>query len=95
MHRYKGVEVIEEAGGTTRIKKQHEGGGTYTTPEGVDESFEGISHEIDMAITKGEYVKNKQGKIIKEVDSRHQKNMMPTVLPCIINTHHDYQGMYP
>ena len=51
MHSYKGVDVIEEAGGTTRIKKQKEGGGTYTTDEGVEDSFDGISREVEMEIS--------------------------------------------
>ena len=51
VHSYKGVDVIEETGGTTRIKKQHEGGGTYTTGEGNVDSFDGITHEIEMEIS--------------------------------------------
>ena len=50
VHRYKGVEVIDEPSGAIRIKKQHEGGGTYTTSEGVEDSFDGITHEIEMEI---------------------------------------------
>jgi len=50
VHSYKGVDVIEEANGTTRIKKQHESGGHYQTDEGVDEAFDGITHEIEMEI---------------------------------------------
>jgi hypothetical protein len=56
VHRYKGVEVIEDPSGAIRIKKQHEGGGTYTTPEGVEDSFDGITHEIEMEIIPGEYI---------------------------------------
>ena len=62
VHSYKGVDVIEDGAGNIKIKKQHEGGGTYTTDEGIDESFDGITHEIEMEIRKGGYVKNKQGK---------------------------------
>jgi hypothetical protein len=58
VHRYKGVEVIEDPSGAIRIKKQHEGGGTYTTDEGIDESFDGITHEIEMEIRPGEYVRS-------------------------------------
>ena len=50
VHSYKGVDVIEEAGGTTRIRKQKEGGGQYRTDEGDVDSFDGISHEIEMEI---------------------------------------------
>jgi hypothetical protein len=56
VHRYKGVEVIDEPSGAIKIKKQHEGGGTYTTSEGVEDSFDGITHEIEMNITPGEYI---------------------------------------
>ena len=68
VHSYKGVDVIEHPSGATTIKKQHEGGGTYTTDEGIDESFDGITHEIEMEIRKGDYVKNKAGKMVKEGD---------------------------
>ena len=50
VHSYKGVDVIEDADGATRIKKDVEGGGTYTTDEGIDESFDGITREIHMEI---------------------------------------------
>jgi hypothetical protein len=56
VHSYKGVDVIEDPSGAVRIKKQHEGGGTYTTPEGVEDSFDGITREIHMEITPGEYI---------------------------------------
>ena len=68
VHSYKGVDVIEDPSGAVRIKKQHEGGGTYTTSEGVEDSFDGITHEIEMNITPGEYIKNKKGKMIKAPD---------------------------
>jgi len=68
VHSYKGVDVIEHPSGATSIKKQHEGGGTYTTSEGVEDSFDGITHEIEMNITPGEYIKNKKGKMIKAPD---------------------------
>ena len=51
VHSYKGVDVIEHPNGATSIKKQHEGSGTYRTDEGVDESFDGITHEIEMEIS--------------------------------------------
>jgi len=47
VHRYKGVEVIEEAGGTTRIKKSTEGVVTDST---TGKSREGISKEVEMEI---------------------------------------------
>ena len=56
VHSYKGVDVIEHPSGATTIKKQHEGGGHYTTDEGVDESFDGITREIEMEIIPGEYI---------------------------------------
>jgi hypothetical protein len=77
VHSYKGVDVIEHPSGATTIKKQHEGGGTYTTDEGVDESFDGITHEIEMEITKGGYVKNKTGKMVKEGDEYAEYTAKP------------------
>ena len=77
VHSYKGVDVIEEANGTTRIKKQHESGGHYQTDEGVDEAFDGITHEIEMDIrpqyreqydpeTGLSWYKNEKGKNVYE-----------------------------
>ena len=61
VHSYKGVDVIEEAGGTTRIRKQKEGGGQYRTDEGDVDSFDGISHEIEMEIRPGEDIVKQGG----------------------------------
>ena len=77
VHSYKGVEVIEEAGGNIRIKKPHETVGTYIDDAGETQGFEGISHEIDMEITKGGYVKNKQGKMVKEPDEYMEGTVRP------------------
>ena len=56
VHRYKGVEVIDDPSGAIRIKKDVEGGGTYTTPEGVEDSFDGITRAIHIEIKPGEYI---------------------------------------
>ena len=47
VHRYKGVEVIEEAGGTTRIKKSTEG---VAEDASTGKMQEGTSKEIEMEI---------------------------------------------
>ena len=60
VHRYKGVEVIEDGAGNVRIKQ-----GKETPLYGSDEP---AYHEIEMEITKGGYVKNKAGKMVKEGD---------------------------
>ena len=60
VHRYKGVEVIDEAGGATRIKK-----GQEKSMYGSDEPS---YHEVEMEIRPGEYVKDKKGKMIKAQD---------------------------
>jgi len=60
VHRYKGVDVVEHPSGATTIKK-----GKETSVYGHDEP---AYHEIEMEITKGGYVKNKKGKMVKEGD---------------------------
>ena len=60
-HTYKGVEVTEDAGGNVRIKKDVEGGGQYTDEFGEIDTWDGTVRELDIEITKGGYVKNKQG----------------------------------
>ena len=61
VHSYKGVDVIEDPSGAVRIKKDVEGGGTYTTPEGVEDSFDGISRELHLEIKPGEVVIKDEG----------------------------------
>ena len=77
VHSYKGVDVTEDALGNIRIKKPHETGGTYIDEAGESQGYEGISHEIDMEITKGGYVKNKQGKMVKEGDEYIEGTVRP------------------
>ena len=60
VHSYKGVDVVEDAAGNTKIKQ-----GKETSVYGHDEP---AYHEIEMEIKKGEYVKNKKGKMVKEGD---------------------------
>ena len=60
VHSYKGVEVIEDAGGATRIKKGQE--------KPLYGSDEPSYHEVEMEIRPGEYVKDKKGKMIKTQD---------------------------
>jgi len=48
VHRYKGVEVIEEAGGTTRIKKPTEG---VATDPHTGKIHEGTSQEVHIEIS--------------------------------------------
>jgi len=60
VHTYKGVEVIEDGAGNVRIKK-----GQEKPMYGSDEPS---YHEVEMEIRKGGYVKNKQGKMVKEGD---------------------------
>jgi len=69
VHRYKGVEVIDDPSGATRIKK-----GTETPLYGSDEP---AYHETHIEITKGEYVKNKQGKMVKEGDEYFEGTVRP------------------
>ena len=76
-HTYKGVEVTEEAGGNVRIKKEVEGGGQYTDEFGETDTWDGVVRELDIEITKGGYVKNKQGKIVKEADQYFEGTVTP------------------
>ena len=87
VHSYKGVDVIEHPSGATTIKKQHEGGGTYTTDEGVDESFDGITHEVHIEITPGEWIepavimKGKKGKVTSSGKKTQDEYIEGTVRP--------------
>jgi len=76
-HTYKGVEVTEEAGGNVRIKKEVEGGGQYTDEFGETDTWDGVVRELDIEITKGGYVKNKKGKIVKEADEYFEGTVTP------------------
>ena len=69
VHRYKGVDVVEDAAGNTRIKQ-----GKETPLYGSDEPG---YHEIEMEITKGGYVKNKKGKMVKESDEYFEGTVRP------------------
>ena len=60
VHRYKGVEVIDEAGGATRIKK-----GQEKSMYGSDEPS---YHEVEMEIMPGEYV-NPEGSTVSDKDA--------------------------
>jgi len=53
VHSYKGVEVIEDAGGKIRIKKTKQGS---STDEITGKSYEGPTQETHMEITPGEYI---------------------------------------
>jgi hypothetical protein len=69
VHSYKGVDVVEDAAGNTKIKK-----GTETSVYGSDEPG---YYENHIEITKGGYVKNKQGKMVKEGDEYFEGTVRP------------------
>jgi len=74
VHSYKGVDVIEDGAGNIKIKKPTEGVATDAT---TGKMHEGISQEIELEIKKGEYVKNKKGKIVKEADEYMEGTVRP------------------
>jgi hypothetical protein len=74
VHSYKGVDVIEDAAGNTRIKKPTEG---VATDSRTGKMHEGTSQEVHMEITKGDYVKNKKGKMVKEGDEYIEGTVRP------------------
>jgi len=74
VHSYKGVDVIEEAGGNIRITRPTEGMATDST---TGKSYEGISQAVEIEIRKGGYVKNKQGKMVKEGDEYIEGTVRP------------------
>jgi hypothetical protein len=74
VHRYKGVEVIDDVGGNIRIKKPTTG---VAEDASTGKMHEGISQEVEMEITKGGYVKNKQGKMVKEADEYMEGTVRP------------------
>jgi len=74
VHRYKDVEVIEDAGGRIRVKSDKTG---VATDPYTGKTNEGISQQTHMEVTKGEYVKNKQGKMVKEGDEYFEGTVRP------------------
>ena len=69
VHSYKGVDVIDDPSGAVRIKQ-----GKETPLYGSDEP---AYHEVNIEITKGGYVKNKQGKMLKEGDEYFEGTVRP------------------
>jgi hypothetical protein len=74
VHSYKGVDVIEEAGGNIKIKNTKQGS---AADEITGKSYEGPTQETHMEITKGGYVKNKKGKMVKEGDEYFEGTVRP------------------
>jgi hypothetical protein len=74
VHSYKGVDVIEDPLGNIRIKKPT---GGVAEDASTGKSYEGVSQETHMEITKGGYVKNKQGKMVKEGDEYIEGTVRP------------------
>jgi len=69
VHSYKGVDVVEDAAGNTKIKK-----GTETSVYGSNEPG---YYENHIEIIKGQHVKNKQGKMVKEGDEYFEGTVRP------------------
>jgi hypothetical protein len=74
VHSYKGVDVIEDGAGNIKIKKPTEG---VATDASTGKMHEGTSQEVHMEITKGGYVKNKKGKMVKEGDEYFEGTVRP------------------
>ena len=75
MHRYKGVEVIEDAAGNTKIKSDL--GGVATDPK-TGKTHEGIAQEHHMQIDRGEWIEpTKTKKGIKTQDEYIEGTVRP------------------
>ena len=74
VHSYKGVDVIEDPVGNIKIKSDR--GGVATDPY-TGKTHEGIAQEHHMQIEKGEYVKNKQGEMVKSADEYVEGTVRP------------------
>ena len=74
VHSYKGVDVIEDPLGNIKIKSDRGGVATDST---TGKLHEGIAEERRMQIEKGEYVKNKKGKMVKEKDEYIEGSVRP------------------
>jgi len=74
VHSYKGVDVIEDGAGNIQIKRTKQGS---ATDEFTGKSYEGPTQDIEMSIKKGEYAKNKQGKMVKEGDEYIEVTVTP------------------
>ena len=49
----------------------------YNDEFGEMDTWDGTVRELDMEITKGGYVKNKQGKMVKEADQYFEGTVTP------------------
>ena len=74
VHSYKGVDVIEDPLGNIKIKSDRGGVATDST---TGKLHEGIAEERHMQIEKGEYVKNKKGKMVKAKDEYIEGSVRP------------------
>ena len=74
VHSYKGVDVIEDGARNIKIKNDKSGMATDST---TGKMHEGIAEERHMQIEKGGYVKNKQGKMVKEGDEYIEGSVRP------------------
>ena len=74
VHSYKGVDVIEDGAGNIKIKSDRGGVATDST---TGKMHEGIAEERHMQIEKGGYVKNKEGKMVKEGDEYIEGSVRP------------------
>ena len=75
VHRYKGVEVIEDAGGNIKIKSDKSG---VSTDPYTGKTHEGISQENHIQIEKGEWIEpTKTKKGIKTADKYTEGTVYP------------------
>ena len=74
VHSYKGVDVIEDPVGNIRITRPTEG---VATDASTGKMHEGVSQALEIEIRKGGYVKNKQGKMVKEGDEYFEGTVRP------------------
>ena len=74
VHSYKGVDVIEDGAGNIKIKSDKSG---VATDPYTGKTHEGIAQENHIQIEKGGYVKNKQGKMVKEGDEYAEYTAKP------------------
>jgi len=66
--------VIEDGAGNIRITRPTEG---VATDASTGKMHEGVTQALEIEIRKGGYVKNKQGKMVKEGDEYFEGTVRP------------------
>jgi len=75
---YKGYTLTEDvSSGEIKIYKDTEGGGTYSTPDGDLDTYDGIIYKEEISYTPKETVLNDKGKAVEVPDIYEESTLKP------------------